>query len=277
MRLTRLTLLPLLMLLWSVLPSGARAEAARTGTIVLSAQNMGIRLVARIPRKAYAPNALITMRVSIANSSAQRIGLLGFPQFCVSQNPEILITDSSGKQYPPGITPLLYPPCAFPLGPVLAPGQTTTATEYAVARASHVQLSLLFMPAGGSRESSVATRTITLKTGSAPAATATMHTSASGVYAVIHRPSGARGPMLYEADDICPSGGAQVSHVAYLWTSTPHTRLAPSCSAPSRWVAVAGWPGYPVAEIDYTAPKSSSRTDGLRVGVAAPAVTTQVQ
>jgi hypothetical protein len=216
---------------------------------------MGVRLVIHIPRRAYAPNSLIAVHVRITNGSAERIGLVGFPQFCVSENPMVLVTDGNGKQqYPPGITPLVYPPCPFPLGPTLSPGQTTVGTEYAIARASHLQVSLQFLPAGGSDAASVVTRRITLTTGSSPAAVATLHAAASGVYAIIHRPRGARGPMLYEADDTCPGGQVQVSHVAYEWASTTHTRLEPSCPSPSRWVAVAGWVGYPVAEINYSAP-----------------------
>lgn len=232
--------------------------AAAHGSIVFSAKGHGVELSVKIPRQGYALNSLIQARIRIRNDSRRVIEMPGFPEYCGSDNPSVFVNDPSGKQlYPPGVTPIFPPPCPFPRGEALAHNQTANATQYAIARGPYLQVALqvLRVRVGGSSGMvTVLTHSVRLQFVPKPAATVTLHPSRSGLYAIFHRPTGARGPMLFEASDNCAPQDAQPGHQALSWEETLRTRLTPSCPAPARWVVVAGWLNYPVAQIDYTTP-----------------------
>jgi hypothetical protein len=253
----RLTYLPLLLLsFWLTGGSNVHAAAHTSDRVILSSTSHGVTLSVTVPWKRYAPNSLIKVIVRIKNDTQHSIQIPGFPESCGSGNPVITITDSSGAQlYPPGIPLLVPPPCMAPTGPTLTRGHVVTATQYAIARGPTLQGVLQFEAGNnGGSPVTLSTRTLKLRLRPGPPTTATMYTTRSGIYARFHRPRGARGPLLYEADDTCAAKDVRVNHVALWWSKTAQTKLAPSCPNPTRWVVVAGWPNYPVAQIDYTGP-----------------------
>lgn len=213
----RLTYLPLLLLsFWLTGGSNARSAAVTRGRVILSSTSHGVTLSVIVPWKRYAPNSLIKVIVRIKNDTQHSIQLPGFPEYCGSSNPVISIRDSSGAQlYPPGISLLVPPPCMAPTGPILAGDHVVTATQYAIARGPTLQGVLQFEAGNnGGSPVTVSTRTLTLRFRPGPPATATMYTTQSGIYARFHRPHGARGPMLYEADDTCAAKDVRVNRVA---------------------------------------------------------------
>src|SRR5437868_11023720 len=111
--------LPLSLLACLAIGPAARAATPEKGTLAVSARSHGVQLSVRIPNMVFAANSLIKATIQVKNTTSHAVEILA-PN-CLTDNPTVVVSDGSGKQsYPPGLTPVVPPPCPPLPGHVLA-------------------------------------------------------------------------------------------------------------------------------------------------------------
>jgi len=213
---------------------------------------MAVTLI--VPREVYRQDALIQVTVRVQNRSHRRRSVVYPYGFCGFDAPSVNVFDDTGHiDYPPALVPWPGLPCPE-AGQTLAPKESAAYHGYAVLRGKHLQLVIGVSP--GARLSDiidVATPLVTVDLVPAPTPQVTLSTSDGKVSAVIARPSGAKGRMLYQFRANCPGGLPRTDDWAMNWTRAGSTELSPECAPIIKWLAVVGWLNYPIATIDYSA------------------------
>jgi hypothetical protein len=137
-----------------------------------------------------------------------------------------------------------------------------TWTGYVILRAAHVRATVGVVQ--GTQTLAVSTPAVTVTPRSTPPPSIRLHTGGA-VFADLTPPAGAHGPMLAAWWWRC-TAEATARHSAAEVTTRPGavkavggTRLTPQlgqegCTRLLEWHAVAGWSGFPAAQIDYVAP-----------------------
>jgi hypothetical protein len=211
----------------------------------------GIRMTLTVPGSVFPPEALVRFTVRVQNVSHHTVMTRLGPQ-CSDTNPAIEVLDAAGNvtdQWPPGFFPH---PCPFPFPQPFAPGQSWTEHLLAVTNGVSVRAALLVWHQETLQASRVVTPAVSIQLvdGQAPNVTLSL-----GPFATIPRPVGAHGP-LYAVDstECAQGGGIERVDSNMLWYPVKGDRITSACSGTQRWVAWAGYVGYPVATIDYIGP-----------------------
>ncbi|HZU13699.1 MAG TPA: hypothetical protein VFB58_12740 [Chloroflexota bacterium] len=223
----------------------------------------GVSLTIHLSRTTYPRDALAAIPVTLHNGSDHPVVLRGV---CTGQNPSIRVSTTRGRAvYPPA---LHFPPapdtaCGTGSGPRLLPGTRLEGRVVVVLRGATLQPRVTIVTPSGSRVS-VAGPTVQVRLVPSPSLPMVV-TEPPHVSALITKPHGTRGALLYQGWTACRVPG--LSHPWYSadWTWAPRSgsRVYPfpypagACRGLLAWHAVLGWIGYPVASIVYAAPASS--------------------
>jgi hypothetical protein len=249
------------------IPAAPAMRAVTGNGPLVSIRKHGVNLTLRIPRRAYPHNALMRVTVRAANVSRHTVIIGATPQYgdCPTLHPVIRMQSRDGRQY---FSPAIFGPsfhsCPFPTqtGPRLAlkPGHAVTFTQYIVLRGPRLQATFTLVQRN--RPMGIATPPMVLYWTSAPSPRVRLR-AGKRPYAVITPPAGVHGGMLAQMGWQCRKPAAESGSATRVSGSTPlapagSRRLAPTrsndCGTVLWWRAVAGWEGYPVAEINYRRP-----------------------
>lgn len=246
----------------------APAMPAVTGNgLQVSIRKHGVNLRLRIPRRAYPHNALVRVTVRAANVSQHTVHVTSTPQYgdCPTVQPVIRMQSRDGRRnFSPGLFGLSIHGCPFPTqaGPrsVLKPGHALTTTQYIVLRGARLQAAFTILH--GRRAVGITTPALVVHGVSVPSPRVAVH-GGTRPYAIVTPPAGVHGGMLAQSGWQCLKRSPEPGSPTKDGGSTPlapadprHLTpgLAPSCGPVLWWVAVVGWEGYPVAEINYRRP-----------------------
>jgi hypothetical protein len=220
----------------------------------------GIKVTLSIPRQTWLRNELVELSVRVQNVSAGPVDLSAFPTFCGSDNPAIIVRNTSGKVlYPPAVLPPsdLAPPCPHPATFPLAPKQSVTRAVHAVLRGANVSARVLVQSVSENGDMAIETTPIHLRLHSVGTPKVTLRTTPGKVSAMISKPRGARGPLLYQYWEKC-ADPQNFGDIAPDWVNATGNRVsAGDCTGGLQWHVTAGWVGFPAVTINY--PASASR------------------
>jgi hypothetical protein len=257
-------------MLLSLLPSTASGGGPPSLPVVAQIQDHGTRLSLAMPHGPFAWNSFVPVTARVLNVSGHVVVIGSTPEFgpCYVKGPAVEVQRQNGDTvFPPSVpnpTPL---PCPAPFpgaGTPLQPGAVMTVSEYVILRAAHVRATVTLVQ--GQQPAALSTPAVTVTLHSMPAPRVTLHTDGA-VFATLARPARARGPLLVAEWWDCVTR-ATSRHSAGEATSRPSavtavggTRLTPQfgqvgCIRLNEWHAVAGWSGFPAANVDYVAPST---------------------
>lgn len=251
-------------LVWCLPAAPAAAARGETGAVVsVSAVSHGIRLTLSIAGLTYPRDALVRVRLTMRNVSPRTLWeaplVMGY---CEHRIADVVVLDAAGQPVNP-IPPFPgpYPSCpAVPPTP-LAPRQAVKQIDYVVLRAARMLAETNVNTAAGSSGFSGAvlkTRPLllALKPGQSPRVV--VRSSPGGTTAIVHRPPGAVGPLLYQQWSDC-------APPVLSWTDAPASRVTAGCRVPAGdWHLVAGWLNHPVAILGGTPPDAGDGALGRR-------------
>jgi len=204
----------------------------------------GVVVTLMVPKDVYLQNALVRVTVRVQNVT-RRPRDVRFPfSLCGFDAPGVSVRDDIGRLvYPPAMVPWIAAPCPA-AGETLRPGQTVTFRGYAILRGAHLQQIVDVDKRVGPhalQTVEIATPPITVQLTPAPAPRATISRSGKSLSALIERPPGARGPLLYQSRADCPGGLPNAAVYVLNWTRAPGRSLSPGCAPVGTWLVAAGW------------------------------------
>jgi hypothetical protein len=247
-------------------PIAVSAGSAAPPPVRAEIVQQGIRLSLSMPRGPYAWNSFVPVTTRMTNLSNHVVtigAIFGFTR-CYVFAPIVEVQRRDGSDvFPPSVAGAMALPCPAPppYGRTLQPGASIIVNSYAVLRAAHIRATVGV--GQGNQVSTISTRPVTLSLRQASTPGVAIHTDGP-IYATVTRPPGARGPMLAawwwtcDAKSTAPNAGQAISRPSEV-RAVGSTRLGPHldaryCGRVHEWHAVAGWPGFPAARIDYVAP-----------------------
>jgi hypothetical protein len=247
--------LPALLLVVSFLvPQSAHATTS-TGVSISSVSD-GVRLTLTLPRRVYPRNALVRATLRIQNVGHHTI-LTRFGDGCAITNPFIEVFDGRGRLMDQG--PLIVsgnPGCPTILGQPFLPGRTVRQHVFAVLRGRYVRAVL---NVGKSLNGRLITPKLAVRLVHGKAPIVTIKQSKIGPFAQVDRPPGASGPLYFVGSARCGSASNFQGYSSTpLWSRAAiaeGNRVYSGCYGEQQWRALAGYLNFPVATIDYTAPK----------------------
>lgn len=229
------------------------ASAARGHRLQVETTARGVRLTLIVPHSIYAKNALVQVALLVQNVSHRVVTVDGA---CPDSGPrvEAEVTSRSGyPEYPvlehlPGI---IGGGCVPRGSRRIAPGHTITVHRYVVLTHPGVRGTALLLT--GVIQIQTKPTLVSLVPGSSPGLT--IRTTGK-VSAVVERPPGVRGPLVFRGWSSCMEYGARYSEIDPGWTQSNNGIAVPEIHSPDchriiEWHAVAGYLNQPIAVINY--------------------------
>jgi hypothetical protein len=228
-----------------LLPRSARAQP---GPVSASATSGSVKLTLSLDHEQYPQNALVLVTLTVTNVGKTPVSLQrGEPQ-CGAFQPAVQIEDAAGRpsQLP---TAAKFAPMPCPVLPflTLAPGHSLQQHPHVVLSGPQISASQTF----GSRQDPHTVTTPPLAITLTKSSPIKVTLQSSGPAAVVQSlPS----RLYYTQSAKCAQGNGTNVTSLFSWTRTKRTRITPPCTPVSEWHLIAGYPGKPVATLDYKAP-----------------------
>lgn len=166
--------------------------------------------------------------------------------------PRVDVLDRSGRPLYPPLKELV--PATGPV-PALVPlhrGARLSCVIYVMVQGPQLRASISTAARGDMARpgptSTITTPVVQVQLKAEQPLRVTIHTASDTVFAEVQPLPGVHGPLYY-VDSVDCGGGSYVATLQ--WTSTPGTRIAPTCSPPKEWHALVGWLNHPVAHVHY--------------------------
>lgn len=235
---------------------GSSGAAALLSGTRASTTSHGLQVSVLVPRRSYPKDALVQVRVVVRNISHRAV-VIDAP--CGSEGPEAQSTTATGHL----LYSMVFHPtsglstlCHNQTAPRLAPRHVLEVRQYLVLEGPGIRG---FVPLAGNRWAQ--TRPALVRLTPARPLRVNMR-SKHRVEAMIPRPPGAQGPLLWYGWSACLEHGTPFSSPNYGWVrsssdvATPLQARERACSQITEWHAIAGYLNYPVAIINYRVPVS---------------------
>lgn len=267
-------------------PLTGDAHANRGGPLHEVTTYRGLTMRITVPQSSYPAGSLVRIVASVQNTS-RRIILLQRADICRDNLEAEVLTDANSVAYPPafrdgphgGTLPIL-PSCGPRERPLrLKPGHAVRRRPMVVLRGEYIGLLVHTVAMGDVRGPVVAIRL----TASPPPKVVLERAPSRG--ADIIPPAGARGRMWYTGWSSCDRGPSAAGVEGTVtrrigtdarWEPAASHSVAPqwdaSCIANFEWHALAGWIGFPVADIRDGTSESKPYHPGATIAATANTV-----
>lgn len=238
-----------------LLASSGTADARPSNSVRLTLIADGLRTTLVVPRRAYAMDSLVRVRLTVENIGHHPVRLVNdcpFGRAWVE-----VVGDDGSRVFPPALNddPAVMPCTASSRlsGSVLARRAILRVREYVILRGSRIR-GEVSLRSGRHSFSVIDGRPLRLRLHSALPPRIVV-SSTPYLHADIYGSPQTRGRLLYRSWERCAESGGQTTlDSSSTWQAAVGTTLIPtSCKSPIEWHVVAGWVGSPVAYIDYQA------------------------
>lgn len=242
----------------------------------------GLRLTISTSRRTYSRDALVRVTVRAQNVSKHPITLGGSAILPHGGNPFVDEVDADGQLAPEPLRFMGYPiiPSSPPVRIQLLPGQRVIRHPDLILWAERLRVGVFVVAPGvvSASEGPVYGGALVLRLRPPVPPRVDLHISGGQVYAVLHRPSGVGGRVLFRSSVLCHASATNqtineqplMGQVEGRWAQTTKTRFVPPpcpvgspTSTRSVWRLIIGWRNWSMAALSYGT--SSFTGDGVSI------------
>jgi hypothetical protein len=236
---------------------------AAAPNLTVTATVHGLQLTLSMPNRSYPRYALVQVQGTVKNVSGHTLWFRGVGNtFPGLSNPEPEVLNRAGKVvYPPAFK-YLYPlPGPSPVPYPINPGQSGGQNYYVILRDARIRLTIQYTSTNPRQVigpfRTVHTQALYLRLTPARRPAITVQFPPGHASAVVQRPVGARGPLIRVNYSDCPD---TTDNWTFIGWKPGGTSFKPDCESPREWHVIAGWVGYSVVRVDYSAPPPPTPT-----------------